>query len=209
MITLAVASALALSVSLIAQGAASATPLFDGQSFIGWEGETNQTWRIEQGAIVGGSLQNKVPRNEFLVTHRSFTNFVLHATFRLQGTNGFINGGIQFRSERLNHPPNEMRGYQADIGEGYWGAIYDESRRNKILAAPAPDKVAAVVRLGDWNRYTIRCEGRRIRTYLNDQLMVDYTETDPAIPQHGRIGLQIHGDGCAEIRFKNVTIESL
>ena len=29
-----------------------------------------------------------------------------------------------------------MIGYQADLGEKYYGALYDESRRNKILARP-------------------------------------------------------------------------
>ena len=28
--------------------------LFDGESFIGWEGDTNRTWRIKEGAVVGG-----------------------------------------------------------------------------------------------------------------------------------------------------------
>ena len=31
-------------------------PLFDGKDFAGWEGDTEKTWRIEDGAIVGGSL---------------------------------------------------------------------------------------------------------------------------------------------------------
>jgi hypothetical protein len=183
--------------------------LFDGRSFHGWEGDTNVTWRIESGEIVGGSLTAKVPRNEFLVTRRSFTNFVLSLRFKLRGTEGFVNGGVQIRSERLTDPPNEMRGYQADIGDGYWGALYDESRRNKILVAPPKELADKAVKREDWNLYVIRCEGRRIRSYLNDELMIDYTEADAAIPQHGRIGLQIHGDAKAEIRFKDLALEEL
>jgi hypothetical protein len=55
--------------------------------------------------------------------------------FKLVGTEGFVNGGVQFRSQRV---PNhfEVSGYQADLGEGYWGALYDESRRNKVLVMP-------------------------------------------------------------------------
>src|SRR5690606_35047544 len=37
-------------------------PLFDGKTFDGWEGDTNKTWRIADGAIVGGSLEETVPR---------------------------------------------------------------------------------------------------------------------------------------------------
>jgi hypothetical protein len=32
---------------------------------------------------------------------------------------------------------------------------------------------------------------------------------DPAIPQHGLIALQIHGNNKAEIFYRNITIEEL
>ena len=39
---------------------------------------------------------------------------------------------MQFRTKRIPKH-HEVIGYQADIGQGYWGALYDESRRNKVL----------------------------------------------------------------------------
>jgi hypothetical protein len=183
--------------------------LFDGRTFAGWDGDTNQTWRIRDGMIVGGSLTQTVPRNEFLATTRRFTNFVLRVTFKLLGTEGFVNSGIQLRSERATDPPNEMIGYQCDIGEGWWGALYDESRRNQVLVRPPDPAVQQAVKPGDWNTYTIRCEGRRIRSFLNDQPMIDYVEQDSSLPQHGRIGLQVHGGGKAELWVKSVTVEEL
>ena len=184
-------------------------PLFDGRSFQGWEGDTNQTWRVESGALVGGSTARKVERNEFLCTVRPFTNFVLRLQFRLTGSDGFVNAGVQVRSERLTDPPNEMRGYQADIGEGYWGALYDESRRNRILVAPAKAEVERAVKPGEWNDYVIRCEGPRIRIWLNGAPMIDYTEPEPGIPLQGRIGLQIHGGARAQVEYRAITIEEL
>jgi hypothetical protein len=47
--------------------------LFDGKTFAGWDGDTNKTWRIQDGAFVGGSLEEKVPRNEFLRSQRPYT----------------------------------------------------------------------------------------------------------------------------------------
>jgi hypothetical protein len=185
------------------------TPLFDGRTFEGWEGDIGRTWRIEDGAVVGGSLTERVPRNDFLVTTRSFDNFVLRLKFKLEGTEGFINSGVQFRSQRAKEPAHEMIGYQADIGAKYWGALYDETRRNRILAEPEPGVVADLVRLNDWNDYEIRAEGRRIRLYLNGRETVDYTEPDPEIPQSGTIGLQIHGGGKARVWFKDITIDVL
>ena len=183
-------------------------PLFDGRTFDGWDGDMNRTWRIEGGALVGGSLETTVPRNEFLASSRSYTNFVLQLRFKLEGTEGFVNSGVQVRSQRV---PNdaEMIGYQADIGEGWYGCIYDESRRNSVLARPEPGAVARAVLKDGWNTYWIRCEGPRVRLTINDVPLVDYTETDPAIPQHGRIGLQIHGGGKGLVRFNDIRILEL
>src|SRR5258708_16554360 len=117
------------------QAAGRAQLICDGKTFKGWEGDTNKTWRIEEGAFVGGSLGETVPHNEFLCTRRSYTNFVLRVRFKLTGKVGFINGGVQFRSRRgPNH--YEVSGYQADIGEGWWGFLYDKLRRNKGLVEP-------------------------------------------------------------------------
>jgi len=186
-------------------------PLNDGKSFDGWTGDTNKTWRIVEGAFVGGSLEKKVPRNEFLRTTQPFTNFVLKVKFKLIGTTagGFINGGVQIRSEPAKNPPNEMVGYQCDIGEGWFGTLYDESRRNKPLIKPDEAAVKKAVKPDGWNEYMIRAEGRRIRTAINGEQMIDYTEPDEALPQHGLIGLQIHSGGPAEASYKEISIEEL
>jgi hypothetical protein len=205
-------SFLTLFLALSAGGLGAAeVPLFDGKTFHGWDGDTNKTWRIEDGAFVGGSLTARVPRNEFLRTRRGFTNFVLRVKCKLLGTpaGGFINGGVQVRSEPATTPPNEMVGYQCDVGEGWWGALYDESRRNKVLVKPDPKAVELAVRKDDWNQYVIRCEGKRIRTSINGVPMIDYTEPDDSLPQHGRIGVQIHGGGPAMAFYKDITIEEL
>lgn len=191
--------------------AAENVSLADGKTFKGWEGDTNKTWRLEDGAFVGGSLKVKVPRNEFLRSSRPYTNFVLRLKFKLVGTpaGGFINGGVQIRSQPAKNPPNEMVGYQCDLGPDWWGALYDESRRNKPLIKPDPAEVAKALKKDDWNEYLIRCEGKRIQTSINDVAMIDYTEPDAAIPQWGLLGLQIHGGGPAEASYKDITIEEL
>lgn len=183
-------------------------PLFDGKTFSGWEGETVKTWRIEDGVIVGGSLETNVPRNEFLASKTRFKNFDLRLKYKLQGTEGFVNGGVQFRSERVpNH--HEMSGYQADIGQGYDGALYDESRRNKFLIQPEKEIVQKALKPKNWNDYRIRAEGNRVRIWLNGVEMVDFTEKEPGIAQDGLIALQVHGGGKALISFKDIVIEEL
>ncbi len=183
-------------------------PLFDGKTFAGWEGDTAKTFRIEDGAIVGGTLKKPVPHNEFLCTTKSYTNFILRADCQLIG---IANGGIQFRSQRV-HNHYEVSGFQADMDTGpdggFWGSLYDESRRNRALAAPDKALLRRVVKPG-WNHYEIRCEGQRIRLFLNGVQTVDYTERDTNIPQSGIIGLQIHGGGPSEAWYKEIRIKEL
>ncbi len=181
------------------------TLLFDGKTFNGWEGNLT-AFRIEDGAIVGGSLKQKVERNEFLCTTKEYGDFELRITFKLLGEG--VNAGIQFRTKRIpNH--HEVSGYQADMGEGYWGALYDESRRNKILAAPEKETVAKIAKLNDWNEYVIRAEGKHIQQWLNGTKTVDYTETDDTVAATGVIALQIHGGPPSEAWYKNIVIKEI
>jgi Domain of Unknown Function (DUF1080) len=182
--------------------------LFDGKTLAGWEGDTEKTWKVEDGAIVGGSLETTVPRNEFLCTTKSYGDFELKVRFKLLGDKAKANAGVQIRTKRIpNH--HEVIGYQADIGQDYWGALYDESRRNKILTGPSKETIAKIVKFDDWNDYTIRCEGPRIRLWLNGTLTVDYREEDNKIERSGIIGLQIHGGAKAKVYYKDITIEDL
>lgn len=183
--------------------------LFDGKSFAGWEGDTLKTWRIQDGALVGGSLSQTVPHNEFISTTTSYSNYVLKLKFKLTGGEGFINGGVQFHSQRTENPSYEMVGYQADIGAGFWGSLYDESRRNKLLAVADSTQIKRLLRPNDWNDYEIRTEGKNIRILLNGEQTIAYTERDKRIPQRGLIAFQIHGGGKAEVHYKDITLEEL
>src|SRR5687767_84670 len=112
-----VASYLGLGVAMACAVACAreAKPLFDGKTLAGWEGDA-KFFRVEDGVIVGGSLNEKMARNVFLATTRSFENFELRLKIKIEGSDGFINSGIQIRSVRV---PNstEMSGYQVDAGE--------------------------------------------------------------------------------------------
>ena len=198
-------SALFLGLSLVASAAP--VSLFDGKTLDGWEGDP-AWWRVEAGEIRGGSTTQNVPRNFFLATNKSYQNFELRVKLRLTGT-GFVNSGVQIRSVRV--PNNtEMSGYQVDFGPGWYGKLYDESRRNKVIAdSTDPKAVQAAVKEGDWNEYRIRAEGRRLRSWINGVPALDYTEADTTIATDGRIGLQIHSGGKAVIQAKDIEIEEL
>lgn len=180
-------------------------PLFDGNSLAGWEGNLD-VFRIEDGAIVGGTLKAAIPRNEFLCTQETFGDFELRLKFKVLGKGA--NAGVQVRTERIpNH--HEVRGYQADLGDGYWGSLYDESRRNKILSAADPKVINEILKRDDWNDYTIRCEGPRIQLWINGRQTIDFTEQDDKIARSGVIAVQIHGGPPSEAWYKDIRIKKL
>lgn len=177
--------------------------LFTGKDLKGWEG-VRSVWKVEEDMIVGETKGLK--NNEFLATTRSFGDFDLKLRFRLRDGKG--NSGIQFRSERIpNH--HEMIGYQADIGQDYWGCLYDESRRRKVLVRP-PEKLAKVLKKTGWNDYRIRCVGPRVEMFLNGLKVVDYVEPDPEIPRTGKVALQVHSaKHPIRVEFKDIRIREL
>lgn len=195
-----------LACTAVAEEKGKFVPLFDGSTFQGWEGN-QKVFRIENGALVGGNLKEKVARNEFLCTTKEYGDFEMRLKVKLLGDGA--NGGIQIRSQRVpNH--HEVSGYQADMaGGGYWGCLYDESRRNKILAKPSPELQKKIVKADDWNDYVIRCEGPRIQLWLNGSQTVDYKEADTTIPQRGIIAVQIHGGPPTEAWYKDISIREL
>lgn len=197
--------------TLLGLGSLQAEPmaLFDGESFEGWEGNTETVWRIEDGALTAGSLDVRQEKNDFLATTKNYSNFDLSLKWKLEGTEGFVNGGVQIRSSRIpSH--HEMIGYQADLGKGYDGALYDESRRKRMLAQPSEEVLKRAQRpLGEWNDYRIRAEGPRIQIWLNGVQTVDYTETEPGIAMSGLIAVQIHGNATSIVRYKDLQIEEL
>jgi len=187
------------------------TPIFDGKTFDGWEFRGNEEWfRIADGAIVGGTFDRPIPRNEFIVSKKEYGDFTLRIECKALGRG--CNGGVQFRSVRTpadGNMPNEMIGYQADMTDtaNYWGALYDESRRNRFIAEPPKELIERIFRPNDWNDYEIVCRGKNVKIYLNGELTVDYTEQDETIPVRGFIGLQIHSGPPSETWYRNIRVE--
>ncbi len=179
------------------------TPLFDGKTFEGWEGDL-QWFRIEDGAIVAGS-DKPIPHNQFLSTKATYANFELHLKVKIEGN---ANGGIQFRSKRVPDS-TEVSGFQADFGWNFWGCLYDESRRNKTLACADETLQKEIVKKDDWNDYIIRAEGNRIQLFLNGEQTVDYVEEDDSIARDGIIAVQIHAGPASRIWYKDLSITEL
>ncbi len=183
--------------------------IFNGKDLSGWEGKDG-LWVVERGLLIGRSPGIK--QNEFLGTKASYKDFVIKFRFQLVGhaDKGFINSGCQFRSQRVPGS-TEAFGYQADMGQGWWGALYDESRRKRLLVAPDPVVIAKTVKENAWNDYTVTAQGDKIVLEINGTKTVEWTETEPVdkVARDGRIFFQIHSGGPLEIRLKDIRIKKL
>ena len=165
--------------------------------------------KIEDGVIIAGSMDKAIPKTMYAVHEKEYYNFELRAQAKAEGPEK-TNGGFQIRSS-FNKEKGSMHGYQADMGFKYWGLIYDQGRRNSLLTKlPEEIDLKKDINWGEWNDYVVRCEGPRIRVWINGKLFSDYTEKDEKIAKvKGVIGLQMHG-GPASIRYyRNIRIKEL
>lgn len=189
------------------------TPLFNGESFDGWEQQGGEAkYRIEDGVIVGESVPDTP--NSFLCTKKLYRDFILEYDYKCDA---LLNSGVQFRSnvysiettvtvdgKEKTIPAGRVHGYQVEIDpnrpDRMWSAgIYDEARRGWLypgLRGGDPEAFTrhgqGVYKPGKWNSVRVECIGTRIRTWLNGELRSDFA--DDMTPK-GLIALQVHGVG--------------
>jgi len=180
------------------------TPIFNGKDLTGWEGDA-KLWLVEDGVLVGRSAG--IRYNDFLATAKSYGDFVLRFQVKLVENKG--NSGVQFRSKRVPPPSHEVSGYQADIAQGWWGKLYDEARRGKVLAGPTDEVLKKALKPADWNDYEIEAVGNKVKLSVNGVVTVDYTEADEKIAREGVIAVQIHSGGPMEVQFRNLRIKEV
>jgi hypothetical protein len=174
------------------------TSLFDGKDLKGWIGDPN-FWKAENGIIVGRATK-QLDRNLFLWTEKEYSNFIFYSEVRLIGHNS----GIQFRS--VVDKDGHMAGYQADIGDGCWGALYEELLRGHLVNFK-PELIKQILHVNEWNEYMIIAIDDYIIQILNGVVTVELY--DPEGAKKGIFGLQIHGGPPQEASFRNLCIKEL
>ncbi|MBS0211475.1 MAG: DUF1080 domain-containing protein [Planctomycetes bacterium] len=180
----------------VAATADNARSLFNERDLAGWTGNT-ALWSVENEELVGRTTGLK--KNEFLVSDMQVANFKLAFEVLLVDNQG--NSGVQFRSQALSN--GDVQGYQADIGPGWWGKLYEEHGRALLWNKSGESHL----RPGQWNQYEIKADGSKLETRINGQLCVDLD--DPAGAKRGIIALQLHSGGPTEVRYRKFVLEVL
>jgi putative membrane-bound dehydrogenase-like protein len=167
---------------------------YNGRDLAGWQGNPS-LWKVEDGEIVGKTTG--LSRNEFLKSDLTAGDFTLSLQVKLVANEG--NSGVQFRSEAL--PDGEMKGYQADVGPGWWGKLYEENGRALLWKESGESHVKP----GEWNTYEIIARASKIQTKINGHTCVDLD--DPEGERRGIFAFQLHSGGPTEVRFKDIRLE--
>jgi hypothetical protein len=186
---------------VLGQEASQFRPLFNGKDFHGWVTPENKSlFTVDNGEIVGRTTEERLKKNEFLATDKSYGDFVLKAKVKIR--NG--NSGIQFRSKRT--PEGVVSGPQADVADGYWGLLYEERGRGFLDDQRARAK--PLVKKDDWNEFVITAKGQHVTIVFNGARIID--REDPKIDKEGIIALQVHvWPEPMEVRFKDLEIAEL
>jgi hypothetical protein len=189
--------------------------LFDGETMNGWEASENiDSWKIEDGALVTSG-----PRSHLFyagdVSNHDFRNFEFMADVK---TEPGSNSGIYFHTEFQEEgwPAN---GYECQVinssGDKEPGEYIEHKMTGSIYAirntwkSPVPDN--------EWFNYRIVVQGKTIETYINEELIAEYTEPeDPSRDvewigrtlSSGTFALQCHDPG-SKVYYKNIRVKPL
>ncbi|MCX7420032.1 MAG: DUF1080 domain-containing protein [Planctomycetia bacterium] len=210
--------------------------LFNGKDLSGWDGDP-RLWSVKEGVIHGETTEaNPAKGNTFIIWKEGRTkDFELRLSFRCNATN---NSGIQYRSKHITEGKvsNEwvVRGYQHELRNetqlpNVSGFIYDEGGKRgriclageqatwekegkKVIKSDLVDPAAfkSLFKLDDWNDVVIIGKGNHIQHYLNDRLILDFTDnnTDLALSE-GILALQLHAGKPMWAEFKNIRIREI
>jgi Domain of Unknown Function (DUF1080) len=178
--------------------------MFNGKDLSGWNGKPG-LWSVKDGYITA-QVDKLEGGNTFLIYDHPFQDFEMEAKFILVDMKG--NSGIQYRSKVFDAAKWSVGGYQADIGAGWHGALYEERGRG-ILAKPTKE-TAPEIKVAEWNQYKIHAQGTKVRQEVNGKTTIEFDDQDAAKrPGSGVIALQYHAPGNFEVRFKDLRIRPL
>tara|TARA_B100001142_G_scaffold143313_1_gene144490 strand:+ start:610 stop:1323 length:714 start_codon:yes stop_codon:yes gene_type:complete len=171
--------------------------LFNGKDLSGWIVYGTEKWYIEDGLLVCESGPDA--QYGYLGTEKYYKNFILNLEF-MQEANG--NSGVFFRSTVEG---TKVSGWQVEVAPPglFTGGIYESYGRGWLIKPD--DGKDSSLKMGEWNKLTIKVYGGSVTTFLNGKQMITYSD-DKIGQANGRIALQIHDGGGIKVKWKNIKI---
>jgi hypothetical protein len=180
-------------------------PLFDGKTLHGWQ--TTGNWIVEQGGVValhprpGESGWQRY--DAYLTTARKYKDFILDLEFKIdKGGNSGVFLRVGDRMSQVN------TGFEIQILDTHGLAKPGNHDCGGVIGAAAPSKNMAKP-AGQWNRYVITLQGKRLKVEMNGEQIHDLELDKSAVkdrPAEGYIGFQDEG---LPVWYRNVRIKEL
>ena len=189
--------------------------LFDGKTIKGWKSSGNGSlWGIESGMLVSNSGSSNLFYDGD-VSKQNFKNFELLVDVKVDDVS---NSGIFFHT-KYQEAGLPKKGYQCQILNSSSKTVSSKnSSQNKTGSLSGIRNLfKSPVKDGEWFNYHIIVQGKTIQTYINGELMVDYTEpenpyrTDKnkgSILASGTFALQ-GNNSKGKVYFKNIKVKPL
>ncbi len=174
--------------------------LFNGKDLTGWTINGTEKWYVENGELICESGPDK--EYGYLSTDEKFKNFELSLEFK-QNADG--NSGVFFRS---SIDGVKISGWQVEVAPPNHdtGGIYESYGRGWLVRIP--DEKENILKMGEWNKLKIRVVDDNVKTWLNGESMVDFTDSKIG-EGYGFIALQIHSGGGIKVQWRNLEITKL
>ena len=174
--------------------------LFNKKNLSGWQIYGTEKWYVENGELICESGSDK--EYGYLGTDQKFKDFELRLQFK-QEANG--NSGVFFHSSIEG---TKITGWQAEVAPpGHWtGGIYESYGRGWLIK-PTDDKDKAL-KMGEWNEMKVKVIDNNVKTYLNGQEMITFTD-DKIGSVEGIIALQIHSGGGIKVKWRKIRVREL
>lgn len=184
-------------------------PLCNGRDLTGWQviGGAADDWTVTDGVL------HPVRPGGWLATSDEFADFELQLEFWLAaGSNSgvFLRTPLAGKSSRVGMEIQLIDDFTDAYGKlEPWqlsGSLYHVQAARSGAAKPA----------GQWQTLRVRCAGRRLEVWINDQAVLDADlDAYPALAvEHpglkraaGHIGLQNYGG--RDIRFRNLRLREI
>jgi hypothetical protein len=175
--------------------------LFNGTDLKGWEAYGTELWYVQDGLLFCESGPDE--KYGYLATREYYDDFDLTVEFK-QEANG--NSGVFIRS--FIEEGVKVNGWQVEVAPpGHdTGGIYESYGRGWLIQIP--DEKETILQMGEWNTLRIRVQGDNVKTWLNGEEMVDFSDDKIGAGQ-GRIALQIHDGGGIKVAWKNLKLATL
>ena len=176
-------------------------PVFSSDSLDGWKHES-EYWSISDGVVTGKYDGGKL--HHYMYSEKEYGDFEMHASVKMSGTNA--NSGVCIRTKPTSF--DNVPGYQVDMGEGYWGCLWDE-RRDTMVDRFDPVAAKKLVKANDWNHFYIVAKCHYIQAWLNGVKTIDVIH--PRGDATGSLGFQLtHGKNRKiHAQFKDLWIREL